>query len=73
MEARTRPQEVDLDVLDAVQRRVLWLATAIVHHANRVRPNPSGIEDVEVDLLRAGTGLHRAHRQSFARRRYPSS
>ena len=37
-------QEADLDVLDAVQRRVLWLATAIVHHANRVRPNPSGIK-----------------------------
>jgi pyruvate dehydrogenase E1 component len=36
--------DVDLDVLDAVQRRVLWLATAIVHHANRVRPNPSGIK-----------------------------
>jgi pyruvate dehydrogenase E1 component len=25
-----------------VEQRVLWLATAIVHHANRVRPNPSG-------------------------------
>ena len=43
-EARTRAQEADLDVLDAVQRRVLWLATAIVHHANRVRPNASGIK-----------------------------
>ncbi len=35
---------VDPAVLDRVQRRVLWLATAIVHHANRVRPNPSGIK-----------------------------
>ncbi|HEV2812065.1 MAG TPA: 1-deoxy-D-xylulose-5-phosphate synthase N-terminal domain-containing protein [Solirubrobacteraceae bacterium] len=34
----------DLEVLDRVQRRVLWLATAIVHHANRERPNPSGIK-----------------------------
>ena len=34
----------DLEVLDRIQRRVLWLATAIVHHANRVRPNPSGIK-----------------------------
>ena len=34
----------DLAVLDAVQRRVLWLATAMVHHANHVRPNPSGIK-----------------------------
>ncbi len=28
---------VDLDVLASVQRRVLWLATSIVHHANKVR------------------------------------
>ena len=34
----------DLATLDSVQRRVLWLATAIVHHANRVRPNPSGVK-----------------------------
>jgi pyruvate dehydrogenase E1 component len=44
VEARTRAPDVDLEVLDAVQRRVLWLATAIVHHANKVRPNPSGIK-----------------------------
>nr|MDQ5808496.1 pyruvate dehydrogenase [Actinomycetota bacterium] len=37
-------QEPDLAVLDRVQKRVLWLATAIVHHANRERPNPSGIK-----------------------------
>ena len=35
---------VDLEALDSIQKRVLWLATAIVHHANRVRPNPSGIK-----------------------------
>src|SRR5215207_2460253 len=34
----------DTAVLAAVERRVLWLATAIVHHANRVRPNPSGLK-----------------------------
>lgn len=34
----------DLELLDAVQRRVLWLATSIVHHANRVRKTPSGIK-----------------------------
>jgi pyruvate dehydrogenase E1 component len=39
--ARTTPTA---DVLAAVERRVLWLATAIVHHANRVRPNPSGLK-----------------------------
>jgi pyruvate dehydrogenase E1 component len=34
---------VELAVLDGVQRRVLWLAAAIVHHANR-RPNRSGVK-----------------------------
>nr|WP_248147146.1 pyruvate dehydrogenase [Microbacterium aoyamense] len=27
-----------------VERRVLWLATSIVHHANKVRPNVSGVK-----------------------------
>src|SRR6266545_5704005 len=35
---------LDVEVLDRVQRRVLWLAAAIVHHANRVRPNRSGVK-----------------------------
>ena len=30
--------------LREVEDRVLWLSTAIVHHANRVRPNPSGLK-----------------------------
>ena len=33
--------DLDLQALDRVQRRVLWLATSIVHHANRVRENRS--------------------------------
>jgi pyruvate dehydrogenase E1 component len=33
-----------LTVLEAVQDRVLWLATSIVHHANRVRENRSGVK-----------------------------
>lgn len=32
------------DALAAIERRILWLATSIVHHANRVRPNPSGLK-----------------------------
>jgi len=32
------------DALQQIERRVLWLATSIVHHANRVRPNPSGVK-----------------------------
>ena len=33
-----------IETLDAVQRRVLWLATSIVHHANKVRRTPSGVK-----------------------------
>jgi pyruvate dehydrogenase E1 component len=33
-----------LAVLDSIQRRVLWLATSVIHHANRVRPTPSGVK-----------------------------
>src|ERR1700727_650110 len=34
----------DLQALEAVERRVLWLATSIVHHANRSRPARSGVK-----------------------------
>jgi len=34
----------ELDALAAIERQVLWLSTAIVHHANRVRPNPGGLK-----------------------------
>ncbi|HET8617243.1 MAG TPA: pyruvate dehydrogenase [Actinomycetales bacterium] len=33
-----------ITALESVQRRVLWLSTAIVDAANRLRPNPSGIK-----------------------------
>ncbi len=36
--------EVDPGTLASVERRILWLATSVVHHANRVRPNRSGIK-----------------------------
>jgi pyruvate dehydrogenase E1 component len=32
------------DPLVSVEQRVLWLSTAIIDHANRVRPNPSGLK-----------------------------
>lgn len=38
------PTRAGLDVLQAVESRVLWLATSIVHHANRVRRTPSGVK-----------------------------
>jgi pyruvate dehydrogenase E1 component len=31
-----------IEALGQVEARVLWLSTAMVHHANRVRPNPGG-------------------------------
>src|SRR3954468_10479102 len=37
-------RDTEIEVLEAVQRRVLWLATSIVHHANRVRKTPSGVK-----------------------------
>ena len=30
--------------LAEIERQVLWLSTAIVHHANRVRPHPGGVK-----------------------------
>jgi pyruvate dehydrogenase E1 component len=30
------------ETLESIQRRVLWLATQIIHHANNVRPNHDG-------------------------------
>jgi pyruvate dehydrogenase E1 component len=32
------------DVLDEIAARVLWTSTAMIHHANRIRPNPSGLK-----------------------------
>ncbi len=34
----------DVEVLELVQRRVLWLATSIIHHANKVRDTRSGVK-----------------------------
>jgi pyruvate dehydrogenase E1 component len=40
----TGAPEVRLRTLRAIEDRVLWLSTAIVDQANRVRPNPSGLK-----------------------------
>jgi pyruvate dehydrogenase E1 component len=34
--------DTELSLLDSIQRRVLWLSTYMVHHANQGRPNPDG-------------------------------
>ncbi|WP_093170585.1 transketolase-like TK C-terminal-containing protein [Sinosporangium album] len=38
------PQRDALKTLQAVESRVLWLSTAIIDQANRVRPNPDGLK-----------------------------
>src|SRR6478672_10435132 len=40
--ARAAPTAIP--VLGEVERQVLWLSTAMIHHANRVRPNPTGLK-----------------------------
>ncbi len=34
----------DYSILDAIQRRVLWLSTLMIHHANNVRSNPDDLK-----------------------------
>nr|AIU93822.1 hypothetical protein LRS1606.388 [Rhodococcus sp. NS1] len=34
----------DLAALEAIRQQVLWLSTSMIHHANRVRPNPTGLK-----------------------------
>ncbi|MHB2029573.1 MAG: transketolase-like TK C-terminal-containing protein [Acidimicrobiales bacterium] len=35
---------LSLETLDRVQQRVLWLATSIIHHANKIRKTESGVK-----------------------------
>jgi pyruvate dehydrogenase E1 component len=38
------PVQSQTAALTEIERRVLWLSSAIIHHANRVRPNPSALK-----------------------------
>ncbi len=42
MAVQTTPSQ--LQTLEAIQSRVLWLATSIIHYANRVRQTPSAVK-----------------------------
>jgi pyruvate dehydrogenase E1 component len=42
--ATTPYTQGQLDALDRVQRRVLWLAVSMIHHANSVRAKGSGVK-----------------------------
>lgn len=37
-------RQAEMRALEAIQRRILWISTAMVHHANRIRPNSSGVK-----------------------------
>jgi pyruvate dehydrogenase E1 component len=39
-----RPPHADLELLDRIQQRVLWLSTYLIHYANHIRPNPDSIK-----------------------------
>ena len=39
-----RSADASSDVLDEIAAHVLWTSTAMIHHANRIRPNPSGLK-----------------------------
>ncbi|HLH66979.1 MAG TPA: 1-deoxy-D-xylulose-5-phosphate synthase N-terminal domain-containing protein [Solirubrobacteraceae bacterium] len=60
------PAGVSLEVLDCVQRRVLWLATSIVHHANAVRGASAevkvgGHQASSASVVSIMTALYMAH------------
>jgi pyruvate dehydrogenase E1 component len=44
MDIARAKNDQDLEVMRRIETRVLWLATAIVHHANKVRENESGVK-----------------------------
>jgi pyruvate dehydrogenase E1 component len=41
---RTSMSRSDLEALSALERKVLWLATWTIHHANHIRPNSDGLK-----------------------------
>jgi len=42
--ATSTSREEELELLDAIQRRVLWLAVSMIHHANKVRVAGDGVK-----------------------------
>jgi pyruvate dehydrogenase E1 component len=70
--ADARNPAVDVEVLERVQQRVLWLATSIVHHANKVRETPSGVkvgghQASSASMVGIMTALYMAHLEAADR------
>jgi len=42
--AQLTPRAATPEALVEIEKRVLWLSTSMIHHANRVRPNPTGLK-----------------------------
>jgi pyruvate dehydrogenase E1 component len=42
--AKESSLEETLELLEKIQRRILWLAVSMVHHANRARDTRSGLK-----------------------------
>src|SRR5690554_6492763 len=47
------PSDSRVESLQEIANRVRWIATAIVDHQNRVRPNPRGLEGGVYDAFSA--------------------
>jgi pyruvate dehydrogenase E1 component len=39
-----QPQAVPMDVLKALEQKILWLSTWMIHNANHIRPNDDGLK-----------------------------
>ncbi|MCB2107326.1 MAG: transketolase, partial [Rhodobacteraceae bacterium] len=42
--ARPSVSDRDLERLETLEKKILWLATWMIHHANNIRDNPDGIK-----------------------------
>ena len=40
----TKTQRTDLGMLAELERKVLWLSTWMIHHANHIRPSDDGVK-----------------------------
>src|SRR5262245_13250751 len=41
---RERPSARELELLGELERKILWLASWTIHHANHLRPNEDGLK-----------------------------
>ena len=44
IDPQTARSSIATATLREIESRVLWLSTSMIHHANRIRPNPTGLK-----------------------------